>query len=132
MNLYENENNTDQEIEHLTFDQYREYKNTCEALLNQANSAKKLSTIPEFKEIVMDAYFVEEPKRLAGIMTSGRLSDKDFDACIGELRAIGSLRAFLQQYIQKGEIAQVELDNLEIAYNESVEERETIVSEGGM
>lgn len=120
MNLYE-QDNASEETAHLTMEQYQEYKASCEELLRQAKSAAKLAEQPEFKEIVMDAYFDQEPKRLAGLMATGRLSDKQFDECISELRAIGSLRTFLQDFIQKGNIAQDELNNLEAAWNEAVE-----------
>ena len=125
MNLYE-QDNASEETAHLTMEQYQEYKASCEELLRQAKSAAKLAEQPEFKEIVMDAYFDQEPKRLAGLMATGRLSDKQFDECISELRAIGSLRTFLQDFIQKGNIAQSELENLEVAWNEAVEANATI------
>ena len=125
MNLYEDPSDTE-ETAHLTMEQYQEYKSSCEELLRQAKSAAKLAEMPEFKEIVMDAYFDQEPKRLAGLMATGRLSDKQFDECVGELKAIGSLRTFLQDFIQKGNIAQSELDNLEAAWNEAVEANGTI------
>lgn len=121
MNLYEQDVNDTEETAHLTMEQYQEYKASCEELLRQAQAAAKLAENPEFKEIVMNAYFDQEPKRLAGLMATGRLSEKQFDECVSELRAIGSLRTFLQDFIQKGNIAQSELENLEIAWNEAVE-----------
>lgn len=126
MNLYENDVQDTEETVHLTVEQYQESKASCEELLRQAKAASKLAENPEFKEIVMDAYFDQEPKRLAGLMATGRLSDRQFDGCISELRAIGSLRTFLQDYIQKGNIAQSELENLEIAWNEAIEANATI------
>jgi len=126
MNLYDENVQDTEETAHLTMEQYQEYKASCEELLRQAKAAAKLSENSEFKEIVMDAYFDQEPKRLAGLMATGRLSDKQFDECIGELRAIGSLRTFLQDFIQKGNIAQSELENLEAAWNEAVEANASI------
>ena len=120
MNIYDDESDTEAEATHLTFDQYTEYKKTCEDLINQAKAAAKLSEIPEFKQIVMDAYFDNEPKRLAGLMATGRLPEKEFQGCVQDIRSIGSMRAFLQDFITKGNIAQDELDNLEIAWNEAV------------
>ena len=125
MNLYE-QNDANEETAHLTMEQYQEYKASCEELLRQAKSAAKLAENPDFKEIVMDAYFDQEPKRLAGLMATGRLSDKQFDECVSELKAIGSLRTFLQDFIQKGNIAQDELANLEAAWNEAVAANGTI------
>jgi hypothetical protein len=121
MNIYEDEQD-DEGVAALTHDQYQEYKKSCEDLLALAQKAAKLSENPEFKEIVMDAYFDQEPKRLAGMMATGRLSEKQFAQCADELRSIGSLRTFLQDFIQKGNIAQDELANLEVAWNEAVME----------
>ena len=126
MNLYENDETGTEEAAHLTMEQYQEYKASCEDLLRKAKAAEKLAGLPEFKEIVIDAYFDQEPKRLAGLMASGRLSDKQFDECVSELKAIGSLRTFLQDFIQKGNIAQSELANLEAAWNEAVEANSTL------
>lgn len=122
MNLYEENNEPEQAL--LTFEEYEEYKKSCEELLRQADMAAKLAENPEFKEIVMGAYFEKEPQRLAGLMATGRLSEKQFDQCASDLRSIGSLRTFLQDFIQKGNIARDELNNLEIAWNEAVLERE--------
>lgn len=122
MNLYEAQE--EQETVNLSFDEYTEYKQSCEELIRQAEAAARLAQNADFNEIVMDAYFDKEPKRLAGLMATGRLSEKQFDECASELRAIGSLRTFLQDYIQKGNIAADELKNLEVAWNEAVAERE--------
>lgn len=121
-NIYEPEHPEEEGVAHLTHEQYTEYKASCEHLLGLANQASKLSENSDFKAIVMDAYFDQEPKRLAGLMATGRLTEKQFDDCASELRAIGSLRTFLQDFIQKGNIAQDELSNLEAAWNEAVEE----------
>jgi hypothetical protein len=126
MNLYENDMDDTEETANLTMEQYQEYKASCEELLRQAKVAAKLSESPEFREIVMDAYFDKEPKRLAGLMATGRLSEKQFEECASELRSIGSMRTFLQDFIQKGNIAQDELTNLETAWNEAVEANATI------
>ncbi len=119
MNIYDSEQE-DEGVAALTFEQYKEYKESCEQLLGLAQKAAKLSENPEFKEIIMDVYFDQEPKRLAGMMATGRLSEKQFADCADDLRSIGSLRAFLQDFIQKGNIAQGELENLEAAWNEAV------------
>ena len=126
MNLYNKNENGEEETAHLTMEEYQEYKASCEELLRQAKSAEKLAGMSEFKEIIMDAYFDQEPKRLAGLMATGRLSEKQFDECVSELKAIGSLRTFLQDFIQKGNIAQSELANLEAAWNEAVEANATV------
>lgn len=121
MSIYENNDQDEEAVTHLTHEQYTEYKESCLHLLDLANKALKLAENPEFKSIVMEAYFDQEPKRLAGLMASGKQTPKQFNECSEDLRSIGSMRAFMQDFIQKGQIAQDELDSLEAAWNESVE-----------
>ena len=105
----------------LTFDQYAEMKAMCEEIVRQAKAAEKLATIPEFQEVVMQAYFEKEPARLGLLIASGRLPDKQVDKVIEDLKAIGSLNMFLSEYVQKGITAQNELASLEEAWDEKVE-----------
>ena len=125
MNLYENDT-TEEQTAQLTVEQYQDYKKSCLDLLEMAKAAERLSENPDFKLIVMDAYFDQEPKRLAGLMATGKLNDRQFEDCASDLKAIGSMRAFLQDFIQKGNIATGELKNLEEAWNEAVEANGTI------
>lgn len=121
MNLYQEHAEQDQPEEAvMTVDEYQEYKSSCEELLKLAKQAMELAEDENFKAIVMDAYFVQEPNRLAGLMASGRLNEKQFDECARELASIGSLRTFLTDFIQKGKVAESELENLEAAWNEAV------------
>lgn len=126
MNLYESDAPEEQEQAHLTVDQYQEYKKSCIDLLDMAKAAERLSENADFKLIVMDAYFDQEPKRLAGLMATGRLNERQFDECVADLKSIGSMRTFLQDFIQKGNIAADELKNLEEAWNDAVEANGTI------
>ena len=118
--IYDNEESNNENTVHMTHEEYMAYKLSCETLLSQAKQAEKLAELPEFKAIIMDAYFDQEPKRLAGLMATGRLNENQFNDCVSDLRSIGSLRTFLQDFIQKGNIASDELKGLEIAWNESV------------
>lgn len=120
-NIYNAEEDSVDEVTHMTHEQYTEYKASCEHLIGLAKQSAKLVENPDFKAIVMDAYFDQEPKRLAGLMASGRITKAQFAECANDLESIGSMRAFLQDFIAKGNIAQDELDNLEIAWNEAVE-----------
>jgi len=123
MNIYQNGQAAEAEETYLTHDQYLEYKASCEQVIEQADAAMRLAQNPDFIKIMMEAYFEGEPRRLAGLMTSGRLNEKMFDECVSELRAIGSSRSFLNGFIEKGKIARDELQNVENAWNEAVEEQ---------
>jgi hypothetical protein len=120
MNLYEEDGSDNEETAYLTMEQYQEHKAQCVELLRQSTAAIKLADNPEFKELIMGSYFDNEPKRLAGLMSTGRLSEKQFNECVNDLKSIGSLRSFLEDFTQKGRIAQSELENLEIAWNDAV------------
>ena len=106
------------------FAEFEKYKASCEHVIAQARMAEKLASYPEFKAIVMDAYFVQEPARLGGLMGSGMLTEKQFDDCAQDLRGIGGMRKFIQDFIHKGNIAIGELEQLEAARAAAIEEQE--------
>ena len=104
----------------MTMAEFDEYKASCLYLISQAKAAAKLSEDPAFKQIIMEDYFSNEPKRLGCLMASGRMTPNGFDGAVADLRAIGHLRKYLQDFIEKGNIAVGELENLEIARAEAV------------
>ncbi len=106
---------------HMTMEEFDEYKASCLYLIEQAKAAAKLAEYPAFKTIIMENYFTLEPQRLGSIMASGKLTDQGFKGCVRDLRSIGHLRAYLQDFIQKGNIAADELKGLEEARAESLE-----------
>lgn len=127
MNLYEQQdfNESEEEIT-LTQEEYEERKEMCKMLLVRAKAAAKLAENPDFKMIVMEEYFTKEPQRLGSLMASGKLNKANFDACVEDLRSIGHLRTFLQGFIEQGNIAKDELDQLEIARMEMVQNQNPI------
>lgn len=121
MNIYDENHNEDEGVAALTHEEYTAHKAACEAIVDKSDAAIKLSNNPEFIEIVMMAYLEDEPKRLGSIMASGKLTPKSFEDCVADLRSIGSMRGFLQDFVTKGDIARDELAGLEEAWNEAVE-----------
>jgi hypothetical protein len=119
--IYDSEDYTEQKPVSMTYDEYLSYKNSCEELITLAEQSARLAENPDFKSIIMDSYFTKEPVRLASLMSCGRLTDKQFEDCTKDLKAIGSIKSFLQDFIEKGNIARDELKHLEIAWNESIE-----------
>lgn len=118
MNLYgisASDNGEDSEEQQMTFEEYQEYKASCEHVLKQSEMAERLSKNPDFVALVMEDYFTREPARLGSLMASGRLNEQQFQACTQDLRGISHLRTFLSTFIQKGIIARTELANLEQA-----------------
>ena len=120
MEIYDNNVTEDDTPTEMTMEEFDEYKASCVYLIDQAKAAAKLAADPNFQKIIMENYFSDEPKRLGSLMASGRLTDKGFDGCVSDLRAIGHLRKYLQDFIEKGNIAAGELENLEIARAEAV------------
>jgi len=122
MNLYQSEFEEDQSPEvNMTMEEFEEHKAACEELLEKAKAAAKLVDDPNFKMIVMEDYFTKEPQRLGSLMASGKLTKQGFDGAVEDLRSIGHLRNFLQDFIAKGNIANEELQQLEIARQEMIQ-----------
>jgi len=123
MDIYEH--NADHDEEHapteMTIEEFNEYKESCIFLIDQAKAAAKLSQSPEFQKIIMEDYFSNEPKRLGCLIASGRMPPKAVDDAVSDLKSIGHLRTYLQNFIEKGNIAAGELENLEIARAEALE-----------
>jgi len=105
-----------------SYEEFEAYKSSCLAVIEQAKAAERLASNPDFQTVIMKAYFEDEPRRLASLMASGRVTDNDFNACAQDIKAIGSLNAFLSQYVQKGIIAQEELEMLEEARQAALDE----------
>ncbi len=104
----------------MTMEEFDEYKASCLYLIDLAKDAAKLVEFGPFQKIIMENYFTHEPQRLGSLMASGKLTDHGFDGCVGDLKAIGHLRSYLQDFIQKGNIAADELKGLEEARAEAV------------
>lgn len=104
----------------MTLEEVDSYLEECDALVIKAKAAQKLAEDPNFIMIVMEDYFTKEPHRLGSLMASGKLTKQGFDGAVEDLRSIGHLRKFLQDYIQKGTIAIEEKAQLEEARREAI------------
>jgi len=105
----------------MTYEEYLERKEVFEAQLEITEATRKLATIPEFDLVVMNQYFVVEPKRLGELMASGRLNQKAFEGAANSLQAIAHFRNFLREQLERGEFSRSELDSLNEAYQEAVD-----------
>lgn len=115
------------EIE-LTLEQYEEAKTHYQTIIDRADSARRLADNPDFKSLVMEGYFENEPKRLAELMASGRLPQSGFDGCVEEMKSIGRFRNFLKLHIEQGNAARDEMESLEEARDEAIKAEEEAVS----
>jgi len=127
MNLYEGYDDESQvgaptDTTFSSYEEFEAYKSSCLEVIEQAKAAERLATNPDFQAVIMKAYFEDEPARLAALVVSGRLPEGQIEECFKDMKAIGSLNAFLSQYVQKGIVAQQELEDLEEARQAYLEE----------
>ena len=113
MNLYQDgaeEAFEDEPQVSMTLEEVNSYLEACDELVVKAKAAQKLS----------EDYFTKEPQRLGSLMASGKLTRQGFDGAVEDLRSIGHLRTFLQEFIQKGNIALEEKVQLEEARRQAI------------
>lgn len=127
MNLYQQSGISEsEEAQGITLEEYQAMKAQCEEIIAKGKQAAKLAEDPDFIAIIMEEYFTKEPKRLGSLMASGRLTPQGFDGAVNDLRSIGHLRTFLQDFIQRANIATEELRQLEEARKEQILSEEAI------
>ncbi len=123
MDLYNASNDLDDDNEgyaYLTLEEYEEQKADLNKVIANADKAKRLVENQDFKDLVMEGYFTEEPQRLASLLSSGKLPERNKQGCVAELDSIGRFRAFLQTFADQGITARDELKSLEEARDEAV------------
>lgn len=120
MNLYDAHEQEDEEPATMTFEEYESHKAACEEVLEVAEAAERLTKNPDFQRIIIGAYMTDEPRRLAALIASGRLTPKMQDDTFEDLKAIGNLNTFMGSQLQKGQIARDELSQLKKAWDQFV------------
>lgn len=126
MNLYEQPEDAFVEETQMSVEDFKERKEACQYLISKSKDAAELAKNPQFESIIMQDYFVKEPQRLGSLLASGKLTPKGFEDAVSDLRAIGHLRTYMQDFISKGNLAQEELDGLEEAYEDAVNAGEIV------
>lgn len=122
MNLYEENSDSVENEATMTFEEYEAHKKACEEVLEVAEAAERLTKNPDFQRIIIGAYMTDEPRRLAGLIASGRLTPKMTEDTFEDLKAIGNLNTFMSGQLQKGNIARDELNQLQEAWDQFVTE----------
>jgi len=110
----------DEEPMVLSLEEYEDAKKSLETIIVRADAALRLSKNEDFKQLVMQGYLSDEPKRLADLMASGRLVQQSMENCTRELDAIGKFRNFMREMTSQGEMARTELASLEEAREEAI------------
>jgi hypothetical protein len=122
MNLYQNLQETeDTGPVEITLEELENIRNECKTLIEVGKAAKALSENNDFKKVIMEGYFVNEGRRLAGLLSSGRLQENQVTNVVNDIRAIGSLTCYLRECVSKATMAENHLVNCEQAYNEYIE-----------
>ena len=119
-NIYEQETHEDTPV-NITLEELVSLKEECKTLISNAECARNLLKNEDFKKVIQVEYFENQPKRLGLLIASGRMPPASMEDTIADLKSIGNLANFLNDVIQKGEIAKTEIANLQEAYDDSVE-----------
>lgn len=122
--MYDDGLNEQEDVTSVTLEELEHIRAECKELIETANKAMTMLNSGEFQHIIMQKYFSDEPKRLGTIMASGKLPPKAFDDCVNDLKAIGNLSGFLNDLVQKGQLAQETLLAAEEAYTQSLNQPE--------
>lgn len=119
MNIYESDEDNEAPVE-ITMEQLNQLRDDCKDIIETADAAKRLLDNSDFVKVMQVGYFDKEPKRLGALIASGRMPANAVDGAVEDLKSIGSCVNFLNDVVQKGVIAQSELDAAEAAYNEAI------------
>ncbi len=112
--------NEEPETIELTHEQYEEAKSHFADIIAKGESARRLAENSDFKLLVLQGYFVDEPNRMAELMASGRLNEKVFENCTKSIQAVAEFRNFMKNIIEQAKMANDELESLEEARDEAI------------
>jgi hypothetical protein len=104
----------------LSLEEYEDAKNTLQSIIDRGDAAIRLLDNPDFTHLVMEGYLTNEPLRLAELMASGRLNEKNFDNCVQEMKSIANFRTYMRQFTEQAGMAREELKSLEEAREEAI------------
>lgn len=86
--------------------------------VEKAKIARRLSTNPDFKKLILDGYFVEEAARLALLSGDPALPEEYRGHVMRDLHGPGALKRYLSTMVQMGDIAEKEIEE----HQETLEE----------
>ncbi|WP_027854448.1 hypothetical protein [Marinobacterium litorale] len=86
----------------------------AERMADLARSVKRLRSNRDFKKIIMEGYFENEPVRLVMLKSDPQFqSEERQQALLKEMDGIGSLRNYLQTILTMGNMAEKEIADSE-------------------
>lgn len=99
----------------------------AKAMIKKGEIALRLSKNKDFRELIMDDYFVDEAARLTHLFSDPSMQDDAKQAMIqNDLRGIGGLKRYLQVTIRMKQMAEDSLPN----HEETLDELRLEESEG--
>jgi hypothetical protein len=104
----------------LTHEQYEEAKSHFADIIAKGDAARRLAENEDFKLLIMQGYFVDEPNRMAELMASGRLNEKVFDNCTSSIKSVADFRTYMKNIMEQARMAHDELKGLEEARDEAI------------
>lgn len=108
----------------LSLEQYQEAKEYLGIIVQCSEAARRLADNPDFKLLVIEGYLSNEPKRLAELMSSGRLNEKTSSDCSRQIISTADFRNYMKNIIDQGNMAEDELKSLEEARDAAIQEEE--------
>jgi hypothetical protein len=76
---------------------------TVKEAIELADKLDVLSRVPEFDDIIMKGFMVDEPARIASIITDNNLlGDQDQRELLGAIKAVGYLGDYLRNIDRRG------------------------------
>jgi hypothetical protein len=106
----------------LTHEQYEEAKAHFADIIAKGAAARRLAENEDFKLLIMQGYFVDEPSRMAELLASGRLNDKVAENTAKAIMAVGEFRSYMKNIIEQSNMAEDELKGLEEARDIAIKE----------
>jgi len=94
----------------------------AEELIGRRNTAIRLSTNPDFKELFLDGYFQEEAARLVQLSSDPALDPMQRADALSMAQATGHAKRYLSMMVQMGAHAERELPAMNEALVELMSE----------
>lgn len=82
----------------------------AEEVIKKGKQAEALAKIKDFKEIILDGYFVDEAARLVHYVSHPTTSEEDRKQALRDIDGIGSLKRHLNMLVTFGKQAQEALE----------------------
>lgn len=91
---------------------FQHHETQFQTIISKAEKARILFDNPNFNELVVDDYFLNEPVRISGMMASDNITERDEKFLRDDLVAVGKFKNYMTFISRQGYQAQQSLDEL--------------------